>query len=145
MTHSQKLSVEQVKQRVLDKIAIHQSLSSSKRHYKIIYNSDYTFQMITIENGIELGKTTGTFKIIDKNGIGYLYIKYKNIFPSTYKESTFNPFNENSIYKTKKNLLGPFYSITYSERSASLLLYRTDYSKLLKIMHLYDQCENETV
>jgi hypothetical protein len=123
------LSPYELSNAILGKIAVHQSLSDPNRLYKIKYNFDKTFSMETIENGKYIGTTSGYFKIINKYNIGYIDINYIDIKESPYPESTFNSQNINSIYKTRKNMLGPFIMHYQENRSGNILEYKTDYSQ----------------
>ena len=117
------LSVNELKSEIVGKLGIHQSLHSPNRMYKIYYNSDRSITMDTIEDGSILGTTTGTYKIIKNSNydIGFIDVKYTNIFESPYSESLFNRTNPNSVFKTMRNLLGPF-TLTQKSGEQSVIL-----------------------
>ena len=117
------LSESELVSAIVGKVGVHQSLHSPNRMYKIYYNSDGSFTMDTIEDGSKLGTTTGTYKIIKNSNydIGFIDVTYTNIFESPYSESLFNRTNPNSVFKTMRNLLGPF-TLTQKSGEQSVIL-----------------------
>jgi hypothetical protein len=131
------LSQNQLSNAIYGKLAIHQSLSDPNRLYKINYNLDNTFQMKTIENGNYIGITSGTYNIISKYNIGYIDITYLDITESPHQESAFNKENNNSVFKTMKNILGPFKIHAQENRTGTILEYNTNYTKAKKFMTVF--------
>lgn len=131
------LSQNQLYNAIYGKTAVHQSLSAPNRSYKITYNLDNTFEMETIENNNSIGFTTGTYNIISKYNIGYIDITYLDIKESSHQQSAFNKKNKNSIYKTMKNILGPFTIHHAENRSGYILEYNTNYSTSKKFMTVF--------
>ena len=58
---------------------------------------------------------------------------------SPYKESAFNKKNKNSVYKTMKNVLGPFTMHNQENRSGQILEYNTSYAKSTKFMTVFSE------
>ena len=133
------LSQNQLYNTIYGKLAIHQSLSSPTRLYKIYYNLDNTFKLETIENGKYTGTTTGNYSIISKYNIGYIDITYLDIKESPHQQSAFSTKNKNSIHKTMKNVLGPFILHQQENRSGYILEYNTNYAKSKKYMTVFSQ------
>jgi hypothetical protein len=123
--------------KLIGKLSIHNSLSSPNRVYKIYYNSDNTFLMYTVENGESIGLTTGDYRIVSKYNKGYIEINYNKIKESPYIESRFNKHNANSIYKTMKNILGPFIIYDDKNRNSYILEYNSSYSNEKKFLTIY--------
>jgi uncharacterized protein len=117
------LSVNELKREIVNKIGIHQSLHSPNRMYKIYYNHDGSFTMDTKEDGSILGTTTGTYKIIKNSNydIGFIDVTYTKIFESPYIESFFHKNHPYSVFKTMRNLLGPF-TVTQKSGDHSVIL-----------------------
>ena len=94
------------------KISLYQSVYNSSIQYKRYYNVDNKFTEEIIINGIvQQGISSGTYNIISKNNNGYIEMNYINIHESPDDINTGNIFNKqhpNSIFKTMKNIMGPF-------------------------------------
>ena len=123
--------------KLIGKLSIHNSLSSPNLVYKIYYNSDNTFTMYTVENGESIGLTNGDYRIVSKYNKGYIEINYNKINESPYPDSRFNKNNENSIYKTMKNTLGPFIIYDDKNRNSYILEYNSSYSNEKKFLTTY--------
>lgn len=123
--------------KIIGKLSIHNSLSSPNRVYKIYYNSDNTFTMYTVENGKSIGLTNGDYRIVSKYNKGYIEINYNKINESPYLESRFNKNNINSVHKTMKNTLGPFIIYDDKNRNSYILEYNSSYSNIKKILTIY--------
>lgn len=132
-----RLSPRELTNVLCGKMGIHQSLSKPNRIYKIVYNLDETFTMDVIENNNSVGKTKGYYKVISNYNIGYIDITYTDVAESPYIESPFSKYNENNVYKTMKNLLGPFTLHSQSNRTGYILEYGHLYGKSNKFMTMF--------
>lgn len=134
---SKYLSVSELKNAVVGKTGIHASFSSPDRLHKIHYNVDGTFEIDTIENGLKLGTTTGTYKIVKKTNydIGLIYVRYNRIFESSFEKSPFHRKHPNSVFKTMKNVLGPFIGRDVYEGAYSLNYSCSYYKSMVMTMH----------
>ena len=102
------LTKDELSDVIRGKITVSHCLYDSSRQYKCYYNVDNTFKVETIKNGIIEGITNGTYNIISKNNAGYIENNFINIDESPNITSRFNKQHPNSIYKTMKNIIGPF-------------------------------------
>ena len=62
---------------------------------------------------------------------------YLDIKESPYQQSAFNKKNKNSVYKSMKNILGPFIIHRAENRSGTILEYNTNYSTSKKFMTVF--------
>lgn len=137
ISYDKYLDKNELGNKIIGKLSIHNSLSSPNRVYRIYYNSDNTFKMYTVENGESIGLTEGDYRIVSKYNKGYIEINYNKIYDSPYPESRFNKNNENSVHKTMKNTLGPFIIYDEKNRNAYILEYLSSYSNETKFLTIY--------
>ena len=133
------LSPNELINAISGKTGIHQSLSTPNRLYKMIFNTDNTFVMHTLEDCATVGTTTGYYKVISSyNNVGYIDITYTHVHDSPFTESMFNKNNGNNVHKTMKNLLGPFTLHPHANRASHILEYKCHYSAFKFFMTVYD-------
>ena len=134
------LSAEEIDKNIVDNVCKHQSASNINRYYLIRYNSDRTFILKTFDNGLFLGDSFGTYEIVEKDGIGYLDVKYETICESPYLQSRFNSTNKSSVFKTMRNYLGPFAVEKSDRRNSKIVMYKTKYScESIRVMFMFNE------
>jgi hypothetical protein len=100
-----------------------ESLSNPNTIYKTFLNSDKTFQVITSINGRFDNVSTGLYKVVDKDGIGYIKLDYNDdITPSKDPDSIYNLNNPYSLLKTHSLFSGPYRVLNDNNYSKVLLL-----------------------
>jgi len=122
-----KLSSDDLKWLFKNKKAKYLSKNNVDEHYIIAYNDDNTFTTDRYINGIESGRSYGTYSI-EPNGTCNVFYEY--VSPSGNRDSVFNPMNKN--YATLSNYtIGPFY-----------LVDKTNVYDSTTVINVYYDCEH---
>jgi hypothetical protein len=136
------LTAAQIDEHIIGNVCKHQSSSHINRYYLIRYNADRTFIMKTFDDGMFLGNSFGTYEIVERDGIGYLDVKYDKLYESPYSQSRFNSKHSESVYKTMENFIGPFAVERSNKRSCKLVFYKTSFSSdKIKVLFMFNEQE----
>jgi hypothetical protein len=112
------------------------STDSHNRYYITYYNIDNSYARHTYENSKKIGKTVGTFEIIDKHGYGYIKRYYKDIYPTEEQHSSYCPHNPNSVFHTNTLTTGP-YKIEYDNKICTTLSFISPGSEGIAFLMVY--------